>query len=456
METLGKGRGQGFAVAVLAGVGWVPAVVWANSLSQLYELAQQNDQTLQIAAHQRDVAREAAPQARAPLFPQLTAEADARYNKFHVVSASSGSSYTLAGAVTDQSYASTGYTVTLSQTIFDWSAFSGLSAAENAVAQADASYASAQQNLILRLVGSYFGVLQAQDYLQADQDLQNAYKHQLDQAQETFKSGVAPLTDLKNAQAAYDSSRASVTNDLTALSNARRALAVLVGAPVDRIARLRDDIALVPPSPADAESWSRTALSNNPDVIAARFGAAAADRQVSATWGKHLPTLNLVGQVAGDNTRNSVFGANVMTDYVGVNLKWNLFQGGLIASSVREAEANSRRLASQHELQRRIVDRNVRDDFDGVVNGIAAVNAATSAVSSQQASVLATEVGFKVGIRTIIDLINARQTLNNAQKTLAQARYQYLVSLLSLKSDVGQLTQKDLDDVDRMLVGGNK
>jgi len=123
-----------------------------------------------------------------------------------------------------------------------------------------------------------------------------------------------------------------------------------------------------------------------------------------------------------------------------------------VMSAVRSAEAQQAQALAAYQLALRTADQNVRNHFDGVVNGIATVHAANSAMASQQSSVLATEVGFKVGIRTILDSLVARQALISAQKSLSRARYDYLTNLLALKSDVGQLTRKDLEDVDRMLV----
>jgi outer membrane protein len=225
----------------------------------------------------------------------------------------------------------------------------------------------------------------------------------------------------------------------------------MVGRPIGSIDPLRDEIVLAPPNPADVESWARAASSDNPDVIAAHFQSESAEKMTSAAWGKHFPSLNAVGSYGSVNT-NSRFGNDVVNNYIGLQLQWNILQGGAVMSSVRSAEAQQAQALAIYQLALRTADQNVRNHFDGVVNGIATVNAASSAMASQQSSVLATEVGFKVGIRTIIDSLVARQALTSAQKSLSTARYGYLTSLLALKSDVGQLTRKDLEDVDRMLV----
>ncbi len=436
-----------WAAAAVAAL--VPAA-HAGTLADLYALAVQNDLTLQQLAAQRDAAVEASPRAWSAVFPQVSGVAYVRSNR-RTGTSKDANDPAATGTVLDETYGSSGVSVTLSQTVFDWSQFAAVSAARKQVLQAEAGYTAAEQNLIVRLVNAYFGVLAAQDTLRADLDAQSGYKQQLDSLQESFKSGVAPVTDLKNAQAAYDAGAATVLIDQTTLSSAKRALAVIVGRPIGGIDPLRDEIVLAPPNPSDVESWARTASSDNPDVIGAHFAAEAADRLTSSTWGKHFPTLDVVGSYGNVNT-SSRFGNDVVNNYVGLQLQWNIFQGGAVMSAVRQAEAQEAQATANYQLALRTADQSVRNHFDGVVNGIATVNAASSAMTSQQSSVLATEVGFKVGIRTIIDSLVARQAMTSAQKSLSSARYNYLTNLLALKSDVGQLTRKDLEDVDRMLI----
>lgn len=424
----------------------MPLPLWAGSLTQLYELAKSNDLTLQSSLHRRSAGVEADDRALAALLPQLAAEADVRKNHFKVNSVNSGSTFTQI----DERYDSTTYGLSLSQTLFDWRAFKNLSAANRREAQAEAVYAAAEQDLILRLTGAYFEVLSAEDKLRADRDAQAAFKQRLQQAEESFKAGVAPVTDVKNAQASYDSSTATVIFGTTSLNNARRALGVIVGQPIGAVDRLRDEIALVAPNPATAESWAQAAATSSPAVIAARLAAEAAEQTASAAHGNYLPTLSAVGVLSSEDSE-SEFGSDATTDYIGLNLNWPLFQGGGALATVRQAKAAEREAQARYQLQLRTTDQAVRDAYEGVVSGIASVRASASAVMSQQNSVVATEVGFKVGIRTVIDVLTARQSLANAQKNLADARYGYLVSLLSLKGNVGQLSDQDIADMDRLL-----
>lgn len=421
-----------------------------GSLVELYDLAKGNDLNLQAALHQRDQGTEADNQALAALLPQLAAEGGTRKEHLKVKAANTGSTF----VPIDERYDATTYALTLSQTLFDWQAFKNMSAGNRLEAQAEAAYAAAEQDLILRVAQAYFNVLSAEDRLRADRDAQTAFRQRLDNAQERFKAGAAPVTDVKNAQAAFDSSTATVVVDTTRLSNARRALSVIVGQPVGQLDHLRDDIALVPPNPPQVDNWAQAAANNNPAVIVARLGADAAGDLASAAHGRFLPRVSAVGVLTAEDNEESQFGSDNRTDYVGINVEWRLFQGGRAVSSVREAKASQREAQARYQLALRTADQSVRDAYDGVVNGIASVRAATSAVSSQQNGVIATEVGFNVGIRTVIDVLNARQSLANSQKALSDARYSYLLNLLALKGAVGQLSAQDVQDIDNLLVRG--
>lgn len=421
----------------------------AGTLQDLYQQALANDLNLQAARHQRDAALEARPQAAGALRPQVTAQAGARQNRFEVLSVNNPANTNYRS--NDEVFLSTNYSLQLSQPLFDWAAFKRLAAADESTAQAQAAFAASEQNLYVRFVSAYFAVLAAEDTLRADLDAQAAFKQQAEQQGEKYRSGLASVTDAKNAQASYDSISASVIADRLAVNTAKRALSLIVGTPVQAVAPLRDEFPLSPPTPNVVDAWVDAALADNPALLSARRAADAARQQRAAATGARLPTVTAIGGVMRD-TSDSTFGYNSQTAYVGANLTWFLYRGGQVSSAIRAADASAQQAESLYQLQRRSIEQDVRNHFDGITSGIAAVRAAANAVQSQQASVVATEVGFKVGTRTIVDVLYARQSLVSAQKSLAQVRYDYLVNLLSLKADVGQASATDLDDLDRLTV----
>lgn len=443
-------RNSGFCAAVCA-LTVVPSLAQAGALLDYYQLAVKNDQTLLAARFTRDGAEEARPTARSALLPQLTAKATIQRNHFEVLSVNDPLNTNYKELT--EAYNSKTYSLQLTQTIFDWAAFKSLSVADSSVAQAEADYESARINLVTRYVTAYFAVLTAQDTLRADLEGQSAFKQQLQQQSSMFKSGLGSVTDVKNAQAAYDGSVATVVADKLNLSSAKRALSVIVGQPVETVDALRDEIPLVAPNPPQIDNWVTSAKANNIDVISAGFAVEAAKRKVSAYGGQRLPTLSLVGSLSRDDS-DSTFGYNSQTNYIGLNLNWALYSGGKVSSSIRQAEAAQNQAAANYVLKVQTADQNVRNHYDGVVGGIESIKASNNAVNSQQASVVATTVGYKVGSRTVIDMLNSQQQLITAEKNLTQARYNYLLSLLNLKADVGQLVLADLEDLDQLTVGG--
>lgn len=438
-------------IAALFALLLVAPTLHAGPFSDDYRLALENDQAFAAARHQRDAAREAKPQAWAALLPQLAAQAKARRNAFEVLQVNNPANTTFREL--SETYNTQSYTLQLTQTLFDWKAFKTLAAADSAVAQAEAAYRLGEQDLIVRFVQAYFAVLAAQDTLRADLDAQEAFRQQALQQEAKYRSGLGTVADARNAQASYDTITATVIADRLALSNAHRALAVITGHSPSGVPALREQLALVPPHPESVESWVAAAIEGSPDVMSARHAAQVARHQTAAARGARLPTLSAVGALNRDDS-TSTFGHDARTDYVGVNLNWALFTGGQISSGVRQARAGYSEAQARYELQLRTTEQSVRDHYESVISGIAAVQAAANAVSSQQASVVATEVSFKVGARTVIDALNTRQALANAQKALAQARYDYLSSMILLKAAVGQLAEADVHDLDRLMAAG--
>lgn len=428
----------------------VPAMAGANGLLDAYHQAQEQDQTFQAAEHQRDASIEARPQAWSALLPQLTAQGSWNRTRRHAL-INNNINPTDPTATTESTawYNTKGYSLTLSQTVFDWSQFQTVAQSDKQVAEAEATYRSAEQQLITRTASAYFAVLSAQDTLRADLDAQTSFKQQLEQAQKKFDVGLAAITDVRNAQASYDTSTALVISDRTAMDNAKRALATIVGQPVDAIADMQEDIPLVSPNPAAVGDWSKSAGTDNPDLMASFYAAEAARKQISIYRGQYLPSLQAGGSL--NRSDASKLGDDTLTDSVGLTLTWNVFQGGLTTSQVRQSKATYQQTLAQYELQRRTVDQNTRNDYEGVVSGIASVKANKQAVISNQTSLDATVVGLRVGTRTEIDVLNARQLLAAAQKSYFQSRYAYLNSLLALKQDAGRLTENDLAEIDKLV-----
>lgn len=423
-----------------------PAAASANDLLDTYHLAQTQDQTLLAAQYQRDAAVEAHPQALALLLPQLSATASGARARAHDLTG------TQSGAPGTFYENQDSYSLNLTQTIFDWTQFQTLAQSNQQVAQAEASLRYAQQGLIYRTADAYFTLLNAQDTLKADLDAQAAYQQQLEQAQKKFQVGLAAITDVRNAQASYDTSRATVIADQRALDSAKRSLGQLIGKPVTATAALQDEIPLVAPNPSTEEDWVKAAVQDNPSLMNYFYAAEASRKAIAALQGKYLPTLSAVGSVGRQKTSAGDFASDDVNDSIGLQVNLSLFQGGLVHSQIRQAEATWHQNQAIYEGQRRGVDQAARDAYEGVISGIASVQANKQAVLSNQTSLEASQVGLKVGTRTEVDVLTAQQALAAAQRSYYQSRYDYLRNVLLLKQQAGRLNEADLTEIDNLLV----
>lgn len=427
-----------------------PVIAQAHELLDLYHLAKAQDQTLQKALHTRDAAVETRPQALSAFLPQLNASANTQRQKIQYLG-TSNSSFLRAG----QSIYTTNksFTVSLSQTIWSFQSYWQLREADVQVAAAENTYLQAQQDLIFRVAQAYFNVLAAKDTVRADIAARDAFKGQLDEAQQRFNVGLSTITDVQQAQSSYDTSRATLIGDRRTLANQRQALAVIVGRYIPQLEPLQDDIPLAAPTPASPDHWVAAAKQDNFDLRNADLQWQVAQRDIHVQRSQYYPSLALQGSF-GQNDSGGQIGSNQRDYAVGLSLNVPIFQGGLVRSQVRQAQATAQANRTQYRLTLRTTEQQVRDAYDAVTSGIASVRAFKQAVASARTALESTQIGFRVGTQTEIDVLTAQQNLFSALKSYYQSRYDYIDSVLTLKQLAGHLTQADLVDVDNLLISG--
>jgi outer membrane protein len=429
----------------------------ANDLIELYELALTRDASLQAAGFQRDAAIEARPQALAQWLPQVSATASATRERVGFDSGRSTGSQAAncalsAAAGVQHCYGTVhGLGLNMSQTLWSYQAFSQLKEANFQAAAAEAGFRSAQQNLQLRVAQAYFAILSAADQLAANRGERDAFGVLLTQARTREQTGVGPRSDVEQAQAFYDATEQSVIDAQNALDDANLALTEIVGAHAAVIAPLRQDIPLVAPQPASADEWVTSARQDNFDVRTAELKMEAAARDVSAQRGRGLPTFSLTGS-SSKVTQDEVLGGNQTLDTVGVSFSWPLFQGGSVASAVRQSRALYRQAQAAYDSLQRDTERQTRAAFRGIVSGIQRIGAARRAVDSGHGAVEASRRNVEFGTGTEFDLLNAQNNYYTAVRAYSQSRYDYLTSVLTLKQQAGRLSERDLAAVDDMLI----
>jgi outer membrane protein len=430
--------------------------VCANDLLDFYRLALTRDAVLQAATYQRDASIEVRPQALSQLLPQISATGSAARENIDYAAAYEGlhaPDCTLsADASMQRCYGTThGLGLNLTQTIWSYQAFSLLKEANFQAAAAEATWRGAQENLLLRVALAYFAILSANDQLVTNRNAREAFSTLLNQAKTREKIGVGARSDVEQAQSFYDATEQGVIDAQNALDDANLALTEIIGPHAEAIAQLQETIPLVSPEPASADEWVTSARRDNFDVRAAQLKVEAAERDISAQRGKGLPTFSLTGS-GSKAWQDEILGGNQSLNTVGVSFSWPLFQGGAVASAVRQSRALYRQAQALYDTAQRDTERQTRSAFRDVVSGIKRITAARRAVASGHDAVEGSRRNVEFGTGSVFDLLNAQNNYYAAQRAYSQTRYDYLTALLTLKQQAGSLAEHDLEVIDGLLV----
>ena len=456
--------------AVLSG----PAAHSAD-LMQVYEQATRNDPFIQAADERRLAALEAKPQARGALFPQIgaagsveTIERDGSATFLQAVEGAPGDPAELAIVNVDQRVSADRWQwqAGLRQTVFRWDQWQRLSQADARVAQAEAEYRAAQQDLMVRVSQRYFDVLAAAETLRSAEATLDAFVKQLREAERRFEVGVVTVIDVEEARSARDLATANVILAKRALAVSGELLAELTGELYPELARPTTDLPVSDPEQRGEQAWVDDALEQNLAVISARLGVEISKRDVKIAQSGHLPTIDLYAttgafdESATETVTNRDFDLRTRgpadsdgtEDVVGLQVAVPIFTGGVTSSRVREQVHLHR--ASRQRLQGtlRVTERSTRDAYLTVLADKARVEALQQAVKSSETTVRATIRGVEVGERTNVDVLNARRSLFDAERDYARARYDFLTNLVRLRSTVGVLLPADLAAINAYLV----
>jgi outer membrane protein len=319
--------------------------------------------------------------------------------------------------------------------------------AKSQVAQSDAVFAAAAQDLILRVAQAYFDVLLAQNTVELAAAQLVALGQQLEQAKRNFEVGTATITDTHDAQARFDltvSGEIAAKNDLEIKKSA---LAQVIGRAAPPLLTVGPRFTLSEPEPKRLEAWVNEAQASNLQIVISQAALEFAVQEVERNRAGHLPTLDAFATYsdtgAGAGVAN-LTGIDTTNKIIGLQLSVPLYQGGIVNSRVREALANEEKARQDLENARRSAELATRQAFLGVTSGLAQVKALDAALVSSQSSLDSTKLGQEVGVRTQVDVLNAQQLVFSTRRDRAQAVYVYVMSLLRLKGAVGKLSEDDL------------
>jgi outer membrane protein len=433
-------------VALLAALA-LPA--GAEDLLEVYRDAQKYDAVYSAARRSLEAGLERLPQARALLLPSLGLSGNATRQR--VESESRDPALVPSFERTPRAL---GYTLTLSQPIFRRQNWLQYDQAEFQVKQAEALFGQAGQDLILRVAQAYFDVLAARDSLALVRAQKAAISEQLAQAKRNFEVGTATITDTHEAQSRADLSVAQEIAALNDLENRRRTLQLLTGKEYEALEPLRPDVKLTPPNPGVMQEWVDVAERQSYAVLVQEAGTRVAALEARRAAAAHLPTLDFVathGQNNQTGTNFSAIGSDLTVTSVGLQFAMPLYQGGALDSREREAAALSFRARDELDNARRSSALATRQAYLSVINGIAQIDALQQAMVSSQSALDSNKLGYEVGVRINIDVLNAQQQLFATQRDLAVARYNTITNQLRLKAAAGSLSEQDLEEVNRVL-----
>ena len=431
------------AAAVLVAAAFAQGAAAADFLDT-YRLAKQNDAVFAASRAQLEAGIEKLPQGRALLLPVINGTANTNWNDAENRTFNA-----------DSQFNSNGWAVTLTQPLFRWQNIVQYQQSQFQVLQAEAQFSQATQDLIVRVAQAYFEVLAGRDNIDFIVANKAAIQEQLAQAKRNFEVGTATITDTNEAQARYDLAVAQEISGQNALLVAQRNLQQITAQPPDALTPLRTQLVIQTPRPANQDEWAAGARANNFTVRANEAVFEIADREVGRQRAGHYPTLDVVASAQENTNQSLAIGvgtrSTVNQNVIGLQLNLPIYAGGSVMSRTREAVALKEKARQDLEASRRAAEFNAQQAYLNVTNGLAQVKALEQALVSSETALQSNRVGYEVGVRINIDVLNAQQQVFQTKRDLARSRYDTIVNGLRLKAAAGALSEADVEDVNRLL-----
>ena len=425
--------------------------VRSENILEIYNEALENDPTYKSAEYSYLADKQIVVQGRAALLPSITLSGSTNWNEYYQ------------NDKLQQEYNSFSKSARISQPLFRLDSWFNFKRSKSLTNAAEADFAYQQQNLLLRTAELYFGVLRAIDNLNAAISEEKAIKKQLDQAQQRYEVGLSAITGVQEAQLAFDLSMAARINNEGNLFSAREALNALIGREIFSLDELGENLNVSSPFPNSKEEWVKTALENNYQLKAAYLRRDAAKSNARSVASNHLPKIDIVGSGSESETNQfnyegfEVNGQGIPVPAVtgrrnySIQLSVPIFQGGAVSSRRKQAYSQFNEADENTLFTERSVIQEVRSQFSNVVTLVANVNAQRQAVISATSALEATQVGYKVGTRNIVDLLQAEKNLYSAEKNLANAKYDYILANLRLALAAGTIGPNNIVDINNIL-----
>ena len=446
--------GCGAGMKALFGAALVMAAASASgaNLSDVYAQAVANDPVLAGARALHQSRQEGVPLARAGLMPRVGANASASWSTVSTdgTDLNQGSS-NFGRPFLDREVERRSWGAGVNQAVLDLPGWFDYRSAKARAKQADWDLEATTQGLITRVATAYLNVLRGEAALESVVASEEAVQRQLEQVQQRFDVGLVAITDVLEAKAAYDN---EVVSRIQAEGNHDiyfEGLRTLTANPVTEVDRLNEDLPIVDPVPADENAWVEMALARNFRIHGARQALKAAERDLRGQLSRHLPTLTASANYGASNG-SQAFGSFVIPAQSSAQMSYSLsvnmpvYQGNIHAG-VRQARHGLDQARQQLISEELTVARDVRNLYRAVVTEVVRVAARAEAIKSSQSALEATQTGYEVGTRNIVDVLLAQRRLFSSQYDYATSRYDYVINLLRLKESAGVLASADIDEL---------
>lgn len=423
---------------------FIPSNVLSENLIEVYQHAKVSDSQLKISEINFLSILEKKPQILSGLKPRVDLSANTSYNL----------QYTSRTIRPDDGagFLNLGYNLTLNKSLFNKKLDAQVDQVDSTIKQAKALLEADRQNLIIRVAETYFQYLNAKENLAFRKAEKVAIGRQLNQVKAYFDAGRSAITDVKEAQARYDLATAQVEVANQQIDVSKENIRVITTRYYKTLNGISNKIPLITPKPSNIKSWEKTSLVNNKQILSAQYAVEIAQKAVEIEHATKDPVINLFAKHAGNSTfGEDAFDQDKLDASVGVQLSMPLYQGGNIASRVREARHNLRRARQQLELQKRLATQQTRAAYLTITSGLSQVKAFKQALSSTQTAANATQAGFEAGTRTAVDVLLSLRETFSAKRDYATARYDFLLNTLKLKQATGILSEADLAAISKLL-----
>ena len=430
-------------------------------LSEIFKQSESHDPLLSAAQYTLEATSEGKKQAFSAFLPQVSSSYGKTFSK------NKGNSSLAPGANPSSTGEPERWDVSLSQSLYDHTNYQNYKISELEILKSSADYDIAYQDFILRVAQNYFNVLSAQDSLVFSKAEEKAIQRQLDQAEQRYEVGLAAITDVHEARATFDGARARVIVANNSLEDAKEALFEISQRYYEELAAAPDELEFTDFSINDVDSFQDIGDRQNPELISSQIDKDIAEKRISVSKAGHYPTLslsfqrdqsfspgNIISQPdpttgipqqidSGDRISNGTS--------VSLSLSVPIYSGGRTSSQVRQSALRHKAAMDRYEQTRRSTTRNIRNSYHGFTAAKSSIEARKLAMISAQSGLEATEAGYEVGTRTIVDVLNSQQRLYQAQGDYSKAKYDYFIQFLSLKRAAGNLSEGDILTINKVL-----